>query len=190
MRGYTNRQCSLDVLLHQKSQSEQVATSPTSSTSPPESPTQVAGYYPRLEIPWPAPPSSAAPTPSLTPLSQSPTYTSSLHSPSTTGTPSLSHSFSSLNFLPMNIYKLATAIPSLRSYTLSVPGSRYRHASPAPASSSTETKKRSIKQRVSSISSQPSCLQLSSALATRGTLPTSKCCQRPWGGMVWNLLGP
>jgi hypothetical protein len=99
----------------------------------------------------------------------------SVHSPSTIGPPS----FFAANPQLLNMYKLATAIPSLLSYSVFVPGSTYRQWSPAPASNSTETKNRSIKRRVISKSSHPDFFHSSSKLAMRGTPPTSKCCQRP-----------
>ena len=88
-------------------------------------------------------------------------------------------SFFAANPKFLNIYKLATAIPSLLSYSFPAPGSTYRQWSPAPASNSTETKNRSISRRVSSSSSHPCFFHSSRRSAMRGTPPTSKCCQRP-----------
>lgn len=86
-------------------------------------------------------------------------------------------------------YRLATAIPSLLSKRRPVLASVYPHVSPAPASSRTETKKRSIKRRQHSTSSVPAALHLDKSFEMRSVGPTSKCCHLPCGGIDANCSG-
>ena len=83
----------------------------------------------------------------------------------------------------LNISKLATAKPSLREKTLPDSFDRYDHLFPEPASSRTETTNKSIKRRVRSCASMRLGQDWRSWLM-RGLPPTSKCCQRPCGGML------
>lgn len=84
----------------------------------------------------------------------------------------------------LNISRLATAKPSLRAYTLPDCLDLYDHLAPAPASRSTETTNRSMRRRVRSCESMVLGQDWRS-WSIRGLPPTSKCCQRPCGGMFW-----
>jgi len=79
-----------------------------------------------------------------------------------------------------NIWALATPSPSDRLKILLVVGSVYFHRLPAPASSRTETRKRSTSLRAFSLSSTCSC----DHLVRRGSIrerPASRWRQRPCG---------
>lgn len=87
-----------------------------------------------------------------------------------------------LNKPVLNISRLATARPSLREKTFPDSLDLYVHLFPAPASSKTDIKNRSINLLVRSVGSivlGHDCRSWS----IRGLPPTSKCCQRPCGGI-------
>jgi len=88
-----------------------------------------------------------------------------------------------LNRPSLNISKLAMASPSLLLYVRPFCLLLYDQAVPAPASRSTETRKRSRSLRHCSDGSTL-LGQLESSSAIRSRPPELKCCQRPWGGIL------
>lgn len=88
-----------------------------------------------------------------------------------------------LNLPALNISRLATARPSLLLYVRPLSTLLYFHEVPAPASSSTETRKRSRILRHRSDGSTEAG-QLSRRSPILSLPPTLKCCQRPCGGIA------